>query len=85
LQQYSHPRHALSKPLIQTMLSEVNPADPRISSADSLALIKMLEKREQYVGHGRNREAHGMGTGIWILWKTLIQESPGNTGYGGLS
>jgi hypothetical protein len=44
----------------------------------------MLEKREKYVAQGRNREAHGLGTGIWILWKSLIHESAGNTGYGGL-
>jgi hypothetical protein len=47
-------------------------------------LQQMLEKREIYVAQGRNREAHGIGTGIWILWRTLIQESAGSTGYDGL-
>ncbi len=42
------------------------------------------EKREAYVDQGRSREAHGVGTAIWIFWKTLINESAGNTGYGGL-
>jgi hypothetical protein len=67
-----------------TMLSEVDPLDPRISEPDARALQLMLEKRENYVAQGRSREAHGLGTGIWILWRTLIQEAAGSTGYGGL-
>jgi hypothetical protein len=66
------------------MLSEVNPLDARISERESLALQMMLKKREAYVDQGRSREAHGVGTAIWIFWKTLINESAGNTGYGGL-
>jgi hypothetical protein len=66
------------------MLSEVDLFDPRISEPDAKALQQMLEKREIYVAQGRNREAHGIGTGIWILWRTLIQESAGSTGYDGL-
>jgi hypothetical protein len=66
------------------MLSEVNPFDARISERECMALQLMLQKRESYVSQGRSREAHGMGTAIWILWKTLIHEAAGNTGYGSL-
>ena len=66
------------------MLREVDIRDPRLSEKDSLALVKMLQKREQYVRQGRAKEAHGLGTGIWILWRTLIDEPEGATGYGGL-
>jgi hypothetical protein len=66
------------------MLSEVNPHDERLTAAESLALVLMLEKRELYVAQGRSRDAHGLGTGIWILWKTLIHEALPATGYGGL-
>lgn len=66
------------------MLREVDIRDPRLTEAESLALAKMLQKRELYVRQGRAKEAHGLGTGIWILWKTLIDEPEGGTGYGGL-
>lgn len=66
------------------MLSEVNPLDPRITEREGLALQLMLKKRESYVEQGRAREAHGMGTAIWMLWKTLIHEPAGSTGYGSL-
>lgn len=66
------------------MLREVDIRDPRLTEMEALALAKMLKKREQYVRQGRAKEAHGLGTGIWILWKTLIQEPEGATGYGGL-
>lgn len=66
------------------MLSEVNPQDPRITEREALALQLMLRKRESYVEQGRSREAHGMGTAIWMLWKTLINEQTGSTGFGSL-
>jgi hypothetical protein len=66
------------------MLSEVNPNDERLTELESVALTKMLEKRKQYVREGRARDAHGLGTGIWILWKTLTLEQPDATGYGSL-
>jgi hypothetical protein len=66
------------------MLSEVNPHDSRVLQSEATALLLMLEKREKYISQGRNREAHGLGTGIWILWKSLILESAGSTGFGGI-
>jgi len=64
------------------MLAEVDPQDPRLTVKESQALEKMLEKRRQYEHQGRAREAHGIGTGIWILWRTLIDKPAGSTGYG---
>lgn len=66
------------------MLSEVNPNDKRLTELESVALLKMLDKRQKYVREGRARDAHGLGTGIWILWKTLTLEQPDTTGYGSL-
>jgi len=66
------------------MLSEVDPSDKRLTELESLAIQRMLEKRQKYVYAGRSRDAHGLGTGIWILWKTLTLEQPDPTGYGGL-
>jgi hypothetical protein len=66
------------------MLREIDIRDERLTEAEAVALVKMLQKRELYVQQGRVKEAHGLGTGIWILWRTLIHESEGTTGYGGL-
>lgn len=66
------------------MLSEIDLNDKRLTELEALALRRMLEKRESYVSAGRARDAHGLGTGIWILWKTLALEQPDSTGYGGL-
>ena len=66
------------------MLSAVDVHDKRLTDLESLALRLMLEKRQEYVRAGRARDAHGLGTGIWILWKTLTLQQPGSTGYGGL-
>jgi hypothetical protein len=44
---------------------------PHITDQEATAFTLMFEKREQYVDQGRNREAHGAGTMINILWKTL--------------
>ena len=56
------------------MLSEIQLPDPRITAVEELALCRMLDKREAYVEQGRFRDAHGLGTGIWILWTTLIDK-----------
>ena len=56
------------------MLQQVDPLDPEVSNVEAIALMKMLEKREQYVTQGRAREAHGAGTMIWILWRTLKEK-----------
>jgi hypothetical protein len=69
---------------LYAMLREVDIQDKRLTESESAALAKMLVKREQYVRQGRAKEAHGLGTGIWILWRTLIDEPEGATGYGGL-
>jgi hypothetical protein len=66
------------------MLSEVDLNDKQLTELEALALQRMLEKRQKYVREGRARDAHGLGTGIWILWKTLTLEHPESTGYGGL-
>lgn len=67
------------------MLREVNPFNPNLTEQESFALSKMLEKREQYVSMGRAKEAHGLGTGIWILWRSLTNSPQQSTGYGGLN
>jgi hypothetical protein len=64
---------------MMSMLDEVNPLDVRLSSEEALALYRMIQKREQYVGQGRSREAHGLGTGIHIMWRTLTGEVPKST------
>ena len=66
------------------MLNEVDLQDERLTPELRLALYRMLQKREQYVDQGRAREAHGLGTGIYILWKTLIGEMPKATMLGSL-
>lgn len=53
------------------MLRQIDLADPTLIPLEREALFKMLEKRERYVEQGRSREAHGAGTMILILWKTL--------------
>ena len=45
--------------------------DPELIPLEAMALARMLEKRECYVAQGRVREAHGLGTGISIVWDTL--------------
>ena len=55
------------------MLAEVDPYNETLLPEESIALIHMIAKREQYVAQGRAREAHGLGTGIWILWTSLTK------------
>jgi hypothetical protein len=55
-------------------LRDINPFDMRLTTLESLAFARMIDKRERYVEAGRTRDAHGLGMGIWILWQTLISE-----------
>ena len=66
------------------MLNEIDLQDERLTPELRLALYRMLEKREQYVEQGRAREAHGLGTGIYLLWKTLTGGVPKATMLGEL-
>ena len=54
-------------------LEEVNLQDKRLTELEAIALSKMFAKREQYVYQGRGREAHGIGTGIVIFWRTITE------------
>jgi len=68
------------------MLRQINLQDKRLTELESLALSRMLEKREEYVMHGRGREAHGAGTMIFMLWSILTDgRTLYDTGYGGLN
>jgi hypothetical protein len=67
------------------MLNQVNPLHPALTEMEAFALTRMLEKREQYVGQGRADAAHGIGTGIWILWQALMHGQQRPTGYGDLN
>ena len=66
------------------MLHQVNPLDPDLSELEAFALRRMLDKREEYVDQGRADAAHGLGTGIWILWRTLKHQRQQPTGWGEL-
>lgn len=63
------------------MLRQIDLKDERLSTLEAEALSKMLDKREQYVEQGRAAEAHGLGTGIWILWLTLTNGKKYETGW----
>ena len=68
------------------MLHKINLQDKRLSELEAVALSKMLQKREDYVRQGRGREAHGLGTGAWILWTTLTEgRTLYETGFGELT
>ena len=66
-------------------LEEIDLQDPRITELEAVALAKMLTKREVYVQQGRAREAHGLGTGIVLLWRTLTEGRQYITAWGELS
>jgi hypothetical protein len=66
------------------MLHEVNPLDARLTELEAIALVKLLDKRTYYVDQGRSREAHGLGTAIWILWRTLTHQPLQQTYFGEL-
>jgi len=63
------------------MLRQINLQDERLTTLEAVSLAKMLSKREQYVRQGRAEEAHGLGTGIWILWITLTEGKKYDTGW----
>ena len=65
-------------------LDEVNLQDKRLTELEAIALSKMLQKREQYVHQGRGREAHGIGTGIVIFWRTITDGRDFITNWGQL-
>lgn len=66
------------------MLAQVDLQDQRLTTLEAVALAKMLRKREQYVQQGRAAEAHGLGTGIWLLWLTLTDGKKYDTGWASL-
>jgi hypothetical protein len=66
------------------MLRQIDLKDSRLTEVESIALSKMIDKREQYVEQGRSREAHGAGMAIWIFWSTLIDGKPYTTGWDGI-
>lgn len=53
-------------------LLKVNPYAKHLTEQESIALVKMLAKRESYVRQGRANDAHGAGTAILILWDCLL-------------
>jgi hypothetical protein len=53
-------------------LLEVDPYADHLSTQESVALIAMLAKHRDYSCAGRSDDAHGLGTGIWILWRALL-------------
>jgi hypothetical protein len=67
-------------------LEDIDVYDQELLPVEAQALVRMLEKREQYVNQGRAREAHGAGTMIWIMWTTLKNGVPpeDETSYGSL-
>lgn len=56
------------------MLSQIRLPDARVPPEVEVAMCRMMDKREFYIEQGRFRDAHGLGTGIWILWTTLIDK-----------
>lgn len=66
------------------MLRQIDLQDERLSTLEAVALAKMIAKREQYVEQGRAAEAHGLGTGIWMLWLTLTDGKKYDTGWSSL-
>ena len=54
------------------LLKEINLNAEHLTSQEKEALLRMLDKREFYVEQGRFREAHGAGSVIHILWRTLL-------------
>lgn len=65
-------------------LDEIDFHDERLTPEMKLALYRMMQKREFYVDQGRSREAHGLGTGVYILWKTIVGEMPKSSMLGNL-
>lgn len=57
-------------------LNHINPHDPRLLPEESAALIRILEKRENYVRRGLAREAHGVGAAALICWRCLTGDIP---------
>jgi hypothetical protein len=53
-------------------LLEVDPYASHLTTRESIALIAMLAKHKDYSYAGRVDDAHGLGTGIWILWRSLL-------------
>ena len=66
------------------MLSQIRLPDARVPPEVEVAMCRMMDKREFYIEQGRFRDAHGLGTGIWILWMTLTgrYEEPKTTNLG---
>ena len=63
------------------VLAQINLRDHRLSELESIAMAKILTKREQYIRQGRAGEAHGAGTAVWILWLELTQGRQHITGW----
>jgi hypothetical protein len=53
-------------------LLEVDPYATHLTTNESIALAAMLAKHKEYAYAGRADDAHGLGTGIWILWRSLL-------------
>ena len=66
------------------MLKQINLQDPKLSELEAVALAKMIAKRESYIDQGRFREAHGLGTGIYMLWSVITDGRKYQTGFGEL-
>ena len=69
------------KPVID--FSRIEDDYVRMTQKEELNIRRMLSKRQQYLYQGRDHEARGLGTGIWIAWQTAIGEEP-STINGGL-
>jgi len=66
-------------------LAEIDLQDPRLTELEAIAIARMLTKREMYIHQGRGREAHGLGTGIMLVWRTITDGRAFLTGWGDLN
>lgn len=57
-------------------LEFINPREPSLLPHEAAALSRMLQKREDYLRRGLDREAHGATAAILILWRCLIGDIP---------
>ena len=64
------------------ILARVDPGAGWLTKEESVALHMMKDKHQRYVAKGRTKEAHGIATGVLILWQALQRAPIIDTGWG---
>jgi len=57
----------------KTLVTGINLQSPRLSPGEVELLQALSDRHQDYIRHGRGREAHAMATAMLIVWRKFCE------------